>query len=77
MMMNNFRYYQSYLRPDALVLNSLAVIHHHSFWKLSATGFLNKINQNFLDFREAQVRVFYILDPHGNEPKCLVIVDRV
>lgn len=26
MMMNNFRYYQSYLKPDALILNTLAVV---------------------------------------------------
>ncbi len=26
MMMNNYRYYQSYLRPDSLILNSLAVV---------------------------------------------------
>ena len=25
-MMNNYRYYQSYVRPDALVLNSLAAV---------------------------------------------------
>jgi hypothetical protein len=26
MMMSNYRYYQSFLRPDALILNSLAVV---------------------------------------------------
>lgn len=31
MMMNNYRYYQSYVRPDALVLNSLAVVFRHIY----------------------------------------------
>ena len=29
-MMNNYRYYQSYLRPDALVLNSLETVFRHA-----------------------------------------------
>ncbi len=30
MMMNNYRYYNSFVRPDSLVLNSLAVVFSHS-----------------------------------------------
>lgn len=31
MMMNNYRYYQSYVKPDSLILNSLATVFRHSF----------------------------------------------
>lgn len=30
MMMNNYLYYQSYLKPDALILNSLAIVLRHT-----------------------------------------------
>lgn len=29
-MMNNYRYYQAYVKPDTLVLNSLAAVFRHA-----------------------------------------------
>ena len=30
LMINNYRYYQAYLRPDALILNTLATVFQHN-----------------------------------------------